>query len=141
MANAGLTRLGNSLVYDVHLREGALNPELLDLTAAIQAAVTPRLAATPPGTLAADVREPGRWRGHLSLASHEMNERPELYAEVFAYVQGLEIHPPPSFQADLVALYQFDHPDWAGRWWTEMSWAHVRSWRLPHGSGTVTADA
>lgn len=141
MTNAGLARLSNSVVYDVHGRDGAPNTELLALTAVIRSAVTSRLAPTAPGTLAADVRGPNQWHGHLSLASHEMDERPNLHDEVFAYVQGLDVHPPPSFHADLVALYEFDHPDWAGRWWTEMSWAYVRSWRLQHGSGTVTADA
>jgi hypothetical protein len=131
VANAGVARLGNAIVYDVHERDGVPNPDLLDLVASVRSAVLPRLAPTASGTLAADVREPGQWHGHLSLASHEMDERPELHDEVVSYIEGLEVAPPTEFRAEVVALYQFDHPTWKGRWWTDLSWSHLRSWRLP----------
>lgn len=131
MANAGVARLGNAIVYDVHERDGAPNADLLDLVASVRSAVLPRLAPTASETLAPDVREPGQWHGHLSLASHEMDERPELHDEVVTYIEGLEVTPPTQFRAEVVALYQFDHPTWAGRWWTDLRWSHLRSWRLP----------
>ena len=131
VANAGVARLGNAIVYDVNERDGAPNSDLLDLAAAIRSAVLPRLAPTAPGTLAADVREPSQWHGHLSLASHEMDERPELHDEVVTYIEGLEVDTPGRFRAEVVALYQFDHPTWTGRWWTDLRWSHLRSWRLP----------
>jgi hypothetical protein len=139
VANAGVARLGNAIVYDVHERDGAPNSDLLDLVAVVRSAVLPRLAPTGAGALAADVREPGQWHGHLSLASHEMDERPELADEVVTYIEGLEVTPPNQFGAEVVALYRFEHPTWTGRWWTDLSWSHLRSWRLPRGSELSSA--
>ena len=80
--------------------------------------------------LAPDLAGPQRWRGHLSLASHEMVERTDLRDEVEDYIAGLDVSWPATFTAEWVALYRFVDPSWTGPWWQTMRWEHVRSWRL-----------
>ena len=130
VTNAGIGWLGGSLIYDVHDRDGATNAPLADLAATVDAAVRPLLRPTAPGALAADVRESSRWRGHLSLASHDLEARPELRGEVQAYAQGLGVDVPKEFEAQVIALYEFRHPTWSGTWWVDLRWAHLRSWHL-----------
>ena len=137
MANAGIGWLGAGLVYDVHRlpseRGGPPdrpNDALVALAAAVQRAVRPLLAPDRDGRLPADLHEPGTWRGHLSLASHELVEREDLRAEVEDYVRGLDVPVPARFDAEVVSLYRLTHPSWSGAWWTDFRWSHVRSWRL-----------
>ena len=130
VSNAGIGWLGGSLIYDIHHRDGIPNAPLIDLAAAVDAAVRPLLSPTVPGTLAADVRESSRWHGHFSLASHDLEARPELRDEVQAYAEGLAVHVPPEFDARVIALYEFRHSTWSGPWWVGLRWAHLRSWHL-----------
>ena len=130
VTNAGIGWLGGSLIYDVHDRDGSPNSPLVNLAATVDAAVRPLLRPTAPGALAADVRESSRWRGHLSLASHDLEARPELCQEVQAYAQGLSVDVPTEFEAQVIALYEFWHPTWSGPWWVDLRWAHLRSWHL-----------
>ena len=129
--NGGVRRLGEVLVYDIHSIRGRPNRPLIELAAAVDAAVRPVLGARPAGQLPADVHDPGRWHAHVSLATHELFTRPELFGEVEAYVRGLGVPVPTSFTADTVGLYRFEHPTWAGSWWQEMHWEYVRGWTLP----------
>ena len=137
VVNAGIAWLGTGLVYDIHRlpsrpggRPDRPNDALVALAASVQGAVRPLLAPDAPGRLAADVHEPGAWRGHLSLASHELAERADLREEVEDYARGLDVPVPARFSAELVSLYRFLHPSWRGPWWTDVRWSHVRSWRL-----------
>jgi hypothetical protein len=134
VANAGIGWLGGPLIYDVHDWDGAPNLPLVELAAAVDAAVRPLLRPTAPGTLPADVRTSSRWRGHLSLASHDLEVRPELREEVQAYAEGLNVAVPNNFEAHVIALYEFWHSTWAESWWIDMRWAHTRSWPLAHAS-------
>jgi hypothetical protein len=120
--NHGIAWLNGGLVYDVH------GDEMTDLAAAVDATVRP-LLATAPG-IPADLFEPGRWRAHLSLASHDLAERPDLHEEVEAYVRGLDVPVPPSFRAEFVGVHRLEHETWTGRWWRAMEWEHIRSLRL-----------
>lgn len=133
--NRGVSRLGSVLVYDVHRLGDQPNQLLVDLAAAVDAAVRPLLTEPPAGQLPADVHDPERWRGHVSLATHELITRPELLAEVEAYVHGLGVAVPASFTADTVGLYRFHHRNWTGAWWEDMSWEYVRGWTLPAAAG------
>jgi len=130
VSNAGIGWLGGSLIYDVHHRHGTPNAPLIDLAAAVDAAVRPLLSPTAPGTLAADVRESSRWHGHFSLASHDLETRPELRDEVQAYAEGLGVDVPQEFDARVIAVYEFRHSTWSGPWWADMRWTHLRSWHL-----------
>lgn len=128
--NSGVARLGAVLVYDVHDRDGRPNDDLLALKSRVDGAVRPLLAPTGPGELAADVQDLAAWRCHVSLATHELFERPELLDEVESYVGGLGVAVPADFLADTVSLYRFAHPTWFGPWWETMRWDHLRSWHL-----------
>ena len=120
--NQGLAWLNGGLVYDVH------GPEIEQLAATVDAAVRPLLDSGPG--LAADLYEPGRWRAHLSLGSHDLAARPDLHDEVEAYVRGLAVEVPAEFPAEVVAVYRLEHETWTGTWWRAMEWEHVRSLRL-----------
>jgi hypothetical protein len=137
IANAGIAWLGTGLVYDIHRlpsaegrRPDRPNDALVELAAAVQSALKPYLAPDRAGRMPADVHERNAWRGHLSLASHELAERPDLREEVEEYARGLDVAFPARFSADVVALYRFAHRSWTGPWWTDFRWTHVRSWRL-----------
>ena len=127
--NSGIRRLGTGvIVYDLHDLDDRPNTRLRELAATVDAVVRPLLA--PTSSLAPDTYAPGRWRAHLSLASHELYERSDLRDEVEQYVRGLAIEHPRSFVADTVALYRFTEDSWTGQWWRTMRWEHLRSWRL-----------
>ena len=49
---------------------------------------------------------------------------------MLAYARALDVPVPATSRAAVLALYRFDHPDWHGRWWTDLRWTHVRSWHL-----------
>lgn len=131
MVNNGVVPLGDVLVYDVHHLGGEPNAALVELAAGVDAAMRPLLGPTPAGQLASDVHERDLWRGHLSLASHELFDRADLVGEVQEYVEGLAVPVPGGFDAEVVMLYRFVHPSWTRAWWTGFRWEHVRSWRLP----------
>ena len=63
---------------------------------------------------------PGRWHAHLSLASHDLVEPPDLRHEVWSYTAGLPIPVPQRFTAEIVALYRLAHHSWSGPWWTRL---------------------
>ncbi len=128
--NAGVARLARALVYDLHRDGGGPNGQLVALAEDVQAAVAPLLRPTPAGSLPSDVPAPGAWRGHLSLASHELDERTDLDEEVEEYVTGLGVPVPDRFRAEWVGLYRQHHRTWSGRWWRDFTWEHVCSWRL-----------
>ncbi len=128
--NSGVSPVGQVIVYDVHSLDGQPNAALVELAGSVDEAVRPLSAAPPDGSLPADVSEPGRWHGHLSLASHDLYPRADLHDEVLDYIGGLVVPCPPRFEADVIALYRFEHPDWTGAWWTELAWSHVHSWWL-----------
>jgi hypothetical protein len=116
------------IVYDIHDLGGAPNAALIGLAERVDAAVRPLLGSAPG--FDPDTYEPGEWRAHLSLASHELFERADLRDEVEEYIAALDVRYPPRFTADTVALYRLEHPTWTGAWWEAMRWEHVRSWRL-----------
>jgi hypothetical protein len=127
--NAGLRRLGDSaVIYDISRRGEEMNLELRALAEAVHTVVAPLLTDAPG--MRADTYRPDRWRAHLSLASHDLMGRPDLWDEIWEYVSGLRITPPMGFHAETVALYRLTSPSWTGEWWRQMSWTHVRSWHL-----------
>jgi hypothetical protein len=127
--NAGAVQHGRGFVFDVNHREdGSVNEPFHDLARRIQAAVAP-LRINDPGSPTNDF-DPRTFSGHLSLASHDLFTRPDLTAEVGEYIKELEIPVPSYFKARKIALYRTESRDWAGRWWTNMTWEHVRTWNL-----------
>ena len=127
--NRGIDQLGDSVVFDVHdTPDGQPNTALVDLAAGLTRELQPLLAATD--ALPADLYRPGRWRGHVSLASHELSVRPDLRADVERFVRQLQTPYPSSFAGTMVAVYRLRHPDWRGAWWTDFTWEYGRSFHL-----------
>ncbi len=137
VTDVGPRRLrGSALVLDVHEdAHGRPNEALLDLAVDVMDVVRPLLG--PARHLAADLREREDWHGHLSLASHELVERPELIGEVEEFVRELDEPYPARFTATRLAVVRLHHPDWARDWWTGFSWELVRSFSL--GAGAAPA--
>jgi hypothetical protein len=128
--NTGISRLGDAaIVFDVHrVASGEPNAALIDLAADVTNAVQPLLR--PVENLAADIRGPESWRGHLSLASHELIDRADLRDEVEVFIHQLDIAHPSSFPAQLVAVFRLHHQSWSGPWWASFRWEHLRSFRI-----------
>lgn len=128
--NSGVRRLGDAaVVFDVHGDfTGEPNAALIDLAADVAATVQPLLR--PVRSLAADVRGRENWRGHLSLASHELLDRADLRDEVASFIRQLDTPCPSTYVAATVTVYRLHHPSWSGPWWTTFWWEHLRSFRL-----------
>lgn len=130
LTNSGVQRLGDVvLVFDVHHTDcGEPNQPLMDLAADVNAAVRPLLRLTEG--LPVDVRDRQSWRGHLSLASHELFDRADLRNEVEEFINQLAVLHPQSFRCVRLSVYRLHHPDWSNGWWTNFWWEHVRSFPL-----------
>lgn len=127
--NGGIRGQGVGFVYDLHLRaDGSVNEELVALARDIDRAVAP--FRFPVGVSGPNDFDPERFRGHLSLASHDLYTRPDLRDEVRDYLDGLGVDVPQGFRGDTVTMYRTSSPDWSGRWWTTLRWEHVRTWTL-----------
>jgi hypothetical protein len=131
--NSGIRLMGEGFAYDVHhLADGITpNPELTGLARAIDARLAP--LRSPVAHHQPVNYRPGTFRAHLSLASHDLLERPDLREEVKEYLHALPIYPPQSFTGRTVALYATFSDDWSGRWWRTLRFEHLHSWRLPTG--------
>lgn len=75
-----------------------------------------------------------RFSAHISLASHDLQERPELCDEVEAFIRDLTDVVPSGFTGEVVSLYRLHSADWEGPWWEDLSWRLLQSWTL----GAVT---
>ncbi|OIH96533.1 heme utilization protein [Curtobacterium sp. MCBA15_001] len=127
--NAGVREQGIGYVYDVATRpDGALNEDFVRLAADVDAAVAP--FRRPMGSPLGNDYDPEHYRAHLSLASHDLYGRPDLHDEVGEYIRALDVAVPEGFRGDTVVMYRTASPDWSGRWWTTMTWEHVRTWKL-----------
>lgn len=130
ITNGGVKRLWGSVVaFDVHAdRSSRPNAALVDLAVDAIDVVQPLLR--PTQHLAADLRPRKDWHGHISLASHELADRPELCDEAELFVRQLDAPYPDHFTAARLAIYRFHHRDWTGDWWTDFSWEFVRACAL-----------
>lgn len=127
--NRGVRASGVGFVYDVHHRaDGTPNAEFVDLAAAVDAAVAPlRLPMNSPQVHGFDR---AGFLAHLSLASHDLYERPDLHDEVGEFVTGLDVAVPQGFRGRTVTLYRTASSDWSGRWWRSLVCEHVATWTL-----------
>ncbi|WP_052425289.1 2'-5' RNA ligase family protein, partial [Streptomyces fulvoviolaceus] len=128
--NAGVRHQGVGLVYDVHhLADGTTaNTAFVDLAARIDEALIPLEAPAP--NPAEHLFGADTFRAHLSLLSHDMYIRPDLFDEAEEYVRALPVPYSATFPGDTVTLYRTHSEDWTGRWWQTLTWDHVQTWRL-----------
>lgn len=131
--NHGIVRHGRAVTYDVdRLEDGTTNLPLHRIAAEVNAALAP-LSHSIDATLVSGF-DPQRFRGHLSLASHELTTHPELTDDVEQFVREVPAPAPSAqFTARRVALYSFSSDGWDGDWWRSLEWEHVRTWALVEG--------
>lgn len=136
--NAGLVRLGDCFLFDVHTDgAGAPNAPLVAVAAAVKDALLP-MSVPVRDHLAVPVAENTFW-GHLSIASHDLMVDPHLADEVGEFLAGLPLRPPSTFSAEVYSLFAFEG-DWATAWWHTMTWRHLRSWPVgPRRAGPPRA--
>jgi len=129
LVNAGLRTPDPGIPIDVHTdADGSPNPPLLRLAHAVFDRVLP---LGVPGDDRVNPHSREDFWAHLSLASHDLARRPDLYTEVRTFVDGLPIAIPRRSVADTVSLFEFHTADsWYGPWWETLTWRHLRSWTL-----------
>jgi hypothetical protein len=127
--NKGIERSGDGWVFNVH-EDGAGRPnaDLVDLANRVNAAVTP--LAIEHDDYLTPTFAPDRFRGHLSLASHDLSVDGHLTDEIGRFLSGLPLEPPAVFLADTVTLFEFTSDDWREEWWHSLRWRHLHSWEL-----------
>lgn len=125
--NHGIERRTDSVRYDINLDAAGErpNPQLAAIAADVRATVLP-LHVRHDDFLAPNVQD-YTFAAHLSLASFELAVESRLAHEVGEFVEGLPIAPPASFVAGWYTLFRFE-ADWAGHWWKDMPWEHLKSW-------------
>lgn len=129
MHNAGITRHNIAITFDVdHTDRGDKNEAVRELAIALDAAFEP-LKSSDEGNRMKPFDADG-FRAHLSLASHDLEERPDIREEVEEFLRAQPHCAPSSFTAEWVTLFQFHSSDWSGEWWHDLTWKHLRSWRL-----------
>jgi 2'-5' RNA ligase len=135
--NSGLVELGGMLVYDMDRNaDGSRNVALAELRDALAASLTP--VSRRVSDYLTTPWQDGEFHAHVSVASHELLERPELVVQVRSFLADLEAELPQSFTARTVALFEFLAPDFAQRWWPQMSWRQVSAWSVPRGGNAVS---
>lgn len=127
--NAGVRQQGQGFVYDVSENtDGTVNEDVVRLARDIEATVAP--FRRPMRNPLPNDFVPELFRAHLSLASHDLYERPDLQTEVGDFIRELEVPVPSGFAGRTVVMYRTACVDWSGRWWKTMTWEHVRTWQL-----------
>ena len=94
----------------------------------MNAAIAP-LTAYEPGEWTQPF-QPERFWAHLSLASHDLSDRHDLRDEVEEYLRAIPMEVPATFMAEWITLFRFHSGNWNGDWWHDLTWQHVRSWKL-----------
>jgi 2'-5' RNA ligase len=128
--NNGVTRFGpRSIVIGLkHDPHGVPNQELYDLQERVWTAVSPLIhpqcAFTPNDPRGIDGCNP--FHPHITLALIDL--RPELQAEVLAFIEAGGRVAPMQFTADTCHLLRF-RADWQDAWWETLTWELVHSWR------------
>lgn len=127
--NAGIARRPTSVYYDIDtLGNGEVNRPLHNLATAVNEAISP-IAAYTAGEWSQPF-ESGKFWAHLSLASHDLRDRPDVRDEVEEFLRAIPIDTPATFMADTITLFRFHSADWNSEWWHDLTWQHVRSWKL-----------
>ena len=67
---------------------------------------------------------------HLTVAGQDLALRPDLRDEVAGFVAELAPDFPPVIRAEVISAFRFRSAAWPALWWQDMTWQHLRSWRL-----------
>lgn len=127
--NAGITRRPDCVYYDIDkLENGDINQPFHDLATAVNATIAP-LTAYQPGEWSQPF-VPEKFWAHFSLASHDLRKRPDLRDEVEEFLRAIPMDYSRTFNAEYITLFRFHSADWNSEWWHDLTWDHVRSWKL-----------
>lgn len=127
--NSGLVSSNGGWAYNINdNEEGEPNGQLCELAAVVLAAMGP--VTLPNDDLHTAVIGPESFVAHLSLASHDLIERPDLKEEVGEFIRGIPLRPPVTFVANTVSLFETTSDGWRGEWWRSLRWRQIRSWSL-----------
>jgi hypothetical protein len=127
--NKGIEQSGDGWIFNVHEDdEGLPSADLVDLAHRVIGAVTP-IAVEHDDHLTPKLA-PDRFRGHLSLASHDLSVDGHMSDEIGRFLKGLPLEPPAAFVADTITLFEFTCDDWRDEWWHSLRWRHLHSREL-----------
>lgn len=130
--NAGIARGNPTIYYDIdRLENGEINQPLHDLAIAVNDAIAP-LTCYAPG----DWIQPfdaSSFHAHLSLASHDLRTRVDLREEVEEFLRAVPMEYSQTFAGEYITLFRFHSADWNSEWWHDITWEHIRSWKLHRG--------
>lgn len=127
--NAGITRKPTTVYYDIDkLETGDVNQPLHDLATAVNEAIMP-ITAYKPGEWSQPF-VPEKFWAHFSLASHDLRAREDIRDEVEEFLRGIPMDYSKTFTAEWITLFRFHSADWNSEWWQDLTWQHVKSWRL-----------
>lgn len=133
--NAGIARMRVTIIYDIDkLESGEKNGPLLQLATDVAEAIAPITAYEPDDWT--KPLDPATFHAHFSLASHDLNTREDLRAEVEEFLRAIPMDYSTHFMADTITLFRFHSADWNAEWWHDLTWEHVKSWRLSAPVGT-----
>ncbi len=128
--NAGIGKMTTTIIYDIdRTQSGEKNIDLLNIATAVNEAVA-HIAAYTPGEWTQPF-DPATFHAHFSLASHDLRTRPDLAIEVEEFLRAIPMEVPHTFMADTITLFRFHSADWNSEWWHDLTWQHIRSWKLP----------
>lgn len=128
--NAGIARRPTTVYYDIDkLENGEINQPFHDLATAVNETIAP-LTAYQPGEWTQPF-VPGNFWAHFSLASHDLRDREDLRDEVEEFLRAIPMDYSRTFTAEYITLFRFHSADWNSEWWHDLTWDHVRSWKLP----------
>jgi len=128
--NRGLTRSGGAIIYDIHCRpDGSVNQPLTDLARHIERDLEQIRARTDHDYMTGHATNDA-FHAHLTIAGQDLALREDLQAEIWQYACALAPDTPADFTIDTVSVYRFRSDHWASEWWKDMTWQHLRSFRL-----------
>jgi hypothetical protein len=126
VANRGIERTPSGM-FEGTFRCNIDDPRISDLAAQVKAAVLP-LSRPVTDYFTVPVAD-YEFHGHLSVVSHELALDPRLRDEVADFLAELPIAMPSTLVAEWFTLVEL-RADWAGPWWEDQSWRHIRSWHV-----------
>lgn len=128
--NSGIVRVADCYEYDINRDAAgrAPNQQLGAIARDVARAVLP-LSKEVDDSYTVQV-EDYTFSAHLGLASHDLKVDNHLSDEVGEYLHGLPLAPPRSFLVRWYSVFEFRADDWAGHWWTALTWKHLHSWQV-----------
>lgn len=127
--NAGIAVMNPTIIYDIDkLENGEKNTRLHQLAIDVNDVIAP-LTNYQPG----DWIQPfdgENFHAHFSLASHDLRARVDLREEVEEFLRAIPMDYTPHFTAEYITLFRFHSADWNSEWWHDITWEHIRSWKL-----------